>query len=407
MIVRTRGGDREFRSGPVGSSEIPLNLAALVGASGEVITLERATALPACFNAIRLIAENTGRLPLRVYSGFMEKKRTREDSWQWELLHRRPNPERSPFDFWQDVAACIESSGDAFLQKAKSRKRVEAMFLINPALVVVERDRETGELKYCITVKGERLELTRREILHIRGITFNGGDRGVSPIKSEAISSSLARYRHEGSTFRNHASPPGAIKVPGKVDRQQGARIVANWMANHSGDNIGKPALLSDGGDWVPYGMTFEDAQFIEGHEFSVKDIARIYNVPASLLNGMDTQPTEEESRRLLNFGLWGRLKRISDAVYADEDLFPAGADLYPEWYVEDFVRADALTQAQIRHFEIQDGTLLPDEARADKGRGPLKTPPPDRPGLIPQITPVGGAPNPALNGAATNGSGT
>lgn len=404
MIVRTRSGDREFRSGQIGSSVIP-SLTGYVPSSGEVVTIDRATALPACFNAIRLVAELTGRLPLRVYSGFMAQKRTREESWQWDLLHRRPNPDRSPFDFWEDVAACVETNGNAYMQKAKSRRRVEALILIDPCRVQVGRNKDTGELEYRIMTSRGRVTLSKREILHVRGITFDGGDVGVSPIRSEAIGSALARYGHEGSTFRNHASPPGAIKVPGKVDRQQGARIVANWMSSHSGANVGKPALLSDGAEWTPYGMTFEDAQFIEGHEFSVKDIARIYNLPASLLNGMDTQPTEEESRRLLNFGMSPRLKRISAAVQHDEDIFPPDSDLYAEHYTEEFVRADAKTEAEIRHFEIQDGSLLIDEARADKGRAPL----PDGIGKIPQITPVGGAPNPAAaaaNGAAANGSG-
>lgn len=401
MIVRTRGGDRELRSGPIGSSVIPApGSMGWWPSSGEPITVNRAMALPAVFGAIRLIAETTGRLPLRVYSGFQADKRTREDSWQWDLLHRRPNPERSAFDFWQDVSSCLETNGNAYMQKAKSRRRVEALFLIHPSCVQVKRDRETGELRYHVTRGGKYAELTRSEILHVRGLSPDGGDVGISPLMSEAIGGAQARYGHEGSTFRNHASPPGAIKVPGKVDRQQGARIVANWMANHSGENVGKPALLSDGGDWVPYGMTFEDAQFIEGHEFSVKDIARIYNLPASLLNGAETQPTEEESRRFLNFGLSPRLDRISEALLIDDDLFPpANSDLYPEFYTDEFVRPDAKAMAEIYHKLVQVGLILPDEGRAELGRPPL----PKGAGQIPQITPVGGAPNPAV--AATNGA--
>jgi hypothetical protein len=48
--------------------------------------------------------------------------------------------------------------------------------------------------------------------------------------------------------------------------------------------------------------------------------------------------------------------------------------------------------RATVQHSQIQAGTLLPDEARADNGRPPL----PDGLGQIPQVTPVGGAPNPA-----------
>jgi hypothetical protein len=44
-----------------------------------------------------------------------------------------------------------------------------------------------------------------------------------------------------------------------------------------------------------------------------------------------------------------------------------------------------------VQHFRIQNGSELVDEARADNGRPPL----PNGAGQIPQITPVGGAPNP------------
>ena len=66
---------------------------------------------------------------------------------------------------------------------------------------------------------------------------------------------------------------------------------------------------------------------------------------------------------------------------------------LYPEFRVDDLMFADPLTRAQVQHYRVQDGTELVDEARADNGRQPL----PDGAGQVPQITPVGGAPNPAL----------
>lgn len=394
MIIRTRGGDRELRAAPFDSSGIPAPWeGAWWPSSGERVTADRALAVPAVLNAIRLIAETTGRLPLRVYSGFQSSKRTREDTWQWDLLHRRPNPERSAFDFWQDVATCIESRGNAYAYKAKSRRRVEALFLISPDLVAVDRSRQTGELIYKVHRGGEVMELTSAEILHFRGIALNGGDVGITPIRSEAIGSALARYRHEGSVYKNHASIPYALRFKERMSAQQAAEALAIWKRTHSGGgDSGNPGVLSNDAAIEKLGLTMEDAQFIESHEFSVRDVARIFNVPASLLNGADTQPTEEESRRFLNFGLAGRLDRISAALGIDEDLFPARSGLYPEFLVEEFIAADALTQAQIRHLKIQDGSLLIDEARADDGRAPL----PDGIGQIPQITPVGGAPNPA-----------
>jgi hypothetical protein len=51
-----------------------------------------------------------------------------------------------------------------------------------------------------------------------------------------------------------------------------------------------------------------------------------------------------------------------------------------------------------VEHTQIQDGSKLIDEARAERGEGPLPPMPADpeqEPGKVPQLTPVGGAPNP------------
>ena len=101
---------------------------------------------------------------------------------------------------------------------------------------------------------------------------------------------------------------------------------------------------------------------------------------------------TEEDSLRFINFALLPRLRRIERAFAADADLYPEDSALYPEFHLDEFLRADAGTRAEIQHKQLQTGVLLVDEARADMGLPPL----PDGMGQIPQITPVGGAPNAA-----------
>lgn len=416
MILKTRGGlDRELRAAAVWDPETlvipqPWQAGQWYSSAGELLNVEKAAGLPAVFAAIRLIAETTGRLPLRVYSGFRAEKTTAESTWQWKLLHDRPNDERSAFDFWQDVAACLEGHGNAFLHKVKVGQIVQAMFLLNPTKVKIRRRKPDMVRIYVIqTPDGQQIELENSDVIHIRGVTLDAGDVGLSPLQldRETIGTGIARYRTEGNLWRNNAAPPGAIKLPEgrKVSRDEARDVVAIWMMHHGSDNAGVPAVLSGGSDWVQYGVPLKDAEYVAAHKYGVEDIGRIFNIPAELLGGGELrQITEESSRRMLNFGLSPRLARIAGALRSDPDLFPTG-DLYPEFYVEDFVSADALTQAQIRHLKIQDGSMLIDEARAEDGRPPL----PDNIGQIPQITPVGGAPNDAAaaaNGAAANGSG-
>jgi HK97 family phage portal protein len=144
-----------------------------------------------------------------------------------------------------------------------------------------------------------------------------------------------------------------------------------------------------------------EDAQFVEGQRFRVEDVARIFRLPRSSLNAEDQGDIEQETLRLLTFGIGPRLSRIASAVRADLDLF-GDTNLYPEHNVDGLVRTDAATKDQIYHQKVQDGRLLVDEARAEEGLPPL----PDGAGQVPQLTPVGGAPNNNGQNPPTDGGG-
>jgi HK97 family phage portal protein len=196
--------------------------------------------------------------------------------------------------------------------------------------------------------------------------------------------------------------PAAIIEDPAPPDQQKAKKVAAVWYQTH-GDtaNAGRVGVLMGGATLNRLGLSMRDAQFVEGHEFSVSEVARMFRIPASILGAGDLAEVEQDTKRFLSFGLGGRLGRIASAVKADQELFGT-TSLYPEHYTRDFIRLDAATEAEVRHKDVQSGVLLVDEARAEQGRPPL----PDGAGQVPQITPVGGAPNPALTGAGNNGNG-
>jgi phage portal protein BeeE len=111
----------------------------------------------------------------------------------------------------------------------------------------------------------------------------------------------------------------------------------------------------------------------------TVDDAARIMGVPANLL-GAQLQRTvpnlEQDLATWLRFGLGPELERIEAALDRRRELFPAGAQTYPRFDTEDFVRGDVETEDAIAHQQVQDGRLLVDEWRAEKGCRRCRTAP-------------------------------
>jgi HK97 family phage portal protein len=191
VIVRTRGGvNRELRAAnPYAQDFIPspADFGVWSIGSGTGLTVDHIAGIPAVLNAIWLIAETVASVPLLVYRGVRAQKRSAETSWQWDRLHERPNDEQDPFTFWFDVTACIESRGNAFLQKVKFGGEVVALYVIDPDIIQVKRRRPDNAKVFVIGGRDGQVELTSSEVLHIRGPSLKGGDVGMSPLRIEAL----------------------------------------------------------------------------------------------------------------------------------------------------------------------------------------------------------------------------
>lgn len=396
MILATRSGDREIREwGTHNTLTAPSHGGFAVAASGEIVDDASATGLPAVGRAIRLVAGLIGTISICVYEGRKGDKRERDDSPQAVLL-RAPVLGASDYDWRYDVASSLEITENAFLLKLKDNAgRVAELHHIPSDCVDGRIDGRTGQKMFDIVVaNGRRMTLTTDDVLHIRGQTLGGGPFGVSRIRQhrDPLGSMLAAQRFEGSYFRNSARPDVLFVFPEKITAAQ-AKEYGEDVVNKFGGarNAGKPFPIGGGMTVETIPINLQDAQFIEARSLGVEDVGRIMDVEGVLLGatGQEQQDTDAFDR-FLALQMPPRFARIVRALKADPDVFPTGP-LYPEFDVDALMFASPTTKSAVQHQQIQAGTLLPDEARADNGRPPL----PDGLGQIPLITPVGAAPNP------------
>lgn len=403
MLLRTRAGELELRGNPFALTDRILPWSQVSGFStltGLAVNTERAAGLPAVGAAIRLIAETIGMIPLIVYEGDpLERERARE-SWQWELLHDKPNVDQSAFDFFQDAATSIETAGDAFIFKIKVRaNQVEQLIVLDPSLVRIRRDDRNRKV-FDVTVDANRSgggrtqTFTTQTILHIRGWSLKpGADEGTSPIGlfRDALGSSLAMHEFEGRFYRNNARPGGVIEVPGDVSRDKLDKAREIWEESHRGpSNVNRIGVLAFGAKYRDVGLSLADAQFVQGKGFDVEQVARMFRIDPSLLGEVvegQRPVTREVFERFLKLDLAPRLRRIEMALRNDPDLFGDG-DLFPEFLVDAVLRPDVKTRYEAFRLARQGGWLKPNEIREKENL------PPAEGGDEIQVTPVGGAPN-------------
>jgi HK97 family phage portal protein len=380
------------------------------------VTPESAVGVPACDAAITLAAQAVASMRLLVWRGQGFERRPVTTTWQARLFNRAmPNTQQSRFEFWETVEASLTARGNAYVWRTRDDTgRVVALWALHPDQVSVDvvTVRPRGKtIVYRVDVGGGWLdptgsatahggsaEVTSDTILHIRGP--HGGGRVVAPSPIErhrsTIGAAIAAQAYQEAFYTRGTGGGHVIVFPAELPIRQVREAKRLWDESNAGvGNAHGTRVLSGGAQFVPVTLSQQDAEYVESARLTVQDVARIFRVPASLIDGgSDTgRPIspEHEQTRWARYHLTPRLLRLEAALEADPFLFGDGSRDYPMFDRTRMVTGDVVAEAEADVKLVQAGIDLPDEARARRGQPPL----PNGVGMIPQITPVGGAPNP------------
>lgn len=413
MIIESRtGANRLVEARSDFGSSVPPTWAMMSGnlaPDGRIVTSNVAVSIPTVVGALTLISGSAASLPIQIFDGTPGDKEPIYDAWQYTILESYPGPDTDPFQFKFDVFWCLEAFGNAFILKSKNKKGIpEELIVLDPERVRIRNDNGTKVFDIRVGDNQEFRGATANEILHIKNLPKHGsmftGTCGLKLIAAR-LGAELSATEWEGRTFMNNAQPPVAIILGDDAGVDEMKEAYDSWMVSHAGTyNAGKPAVLSGGATIEKLGYNMQEMQMIDAHNFNVLDICRAMNVPLTMFIPPHTKPQGAEDEALVfnTFYMGPRYRRVESAFNSDPDFF-AFEKLYMRFDERSMVRTSVLSQAAAFHDYVQDGVLVPDEVRAELGYMPLEPlmSPEDasnNPGKIPQLTPVGGAPNPSLS---------
>lgn len=398
---------------------------------GATLGPEQAIGAPAILSVIRFISQAVGLIPFNVLRDTDPSANIREravETWQWNLLNRRPAPPPvTPFNLKADIAANFCGFGNAYLRKFKpttvvprfsgQTPRVTELMSLHGGSVSVKRAGADGQQSAPVpngaiyfedSTGTTNVARSTSDIIHIRSFSIDkDGLTGVSPITAcrTFVSASLKRGQFDERHLTNGLFPGLAIEFPRGMSEEQAARWLDVIDQKHKGSGkAGKAIGYPNGANVTPLQISLQDALFADMTRLTMEQACSLYQVPLIFFSTVIRRPiTDDDYRHFTAFCLGPVLRATTEALIADDDLFKPGVDddLLVKPDSSALIEMDPLKKAQIEHTKIQDGTLLVDEVRGDDGMPPLPPIPKDwqeTPGMIPQITPVGAAPNPTVN---------
>jgi HK97 family phage portal protein len=338
--------------------------------SATSVTPTTAQSVSAVYACVQAIAETTASLPLILFRRGEDGDRERAaDHPLYRVLHDQFNPEMTALEGREYLQASVLLKGNGFAKIVRGYDgQVRELWPLNPDNVQVRRT--PSGLVYEHSKDGTRATLLAHECLHLRHRLGDDGVMGVSPIQAArgVVELAQAENEHGRNTFTNGAKLLGVLKFPGRLKAEQRQAIATSWASQHAGAaNSGRTAILEEGVDFQALSMSLEDASWIEARKLSVIEVCRLFRVPPTIVQSMESanySNSVELARQFVTMTLRRHLIAWEQAIAA-KCLTDAGRRTYfAEHSVEGLLRGDSVNRAQFYSSGISDGWLMRSEAR-------------------------------------------
>lgn len=257
--------------------------------AGVPVTEQGAMQLSAYWAAIRNIAEDTAKLPLKVYELINEDgdKREARDHPLWKILHTAPNPLMTAQAWRETMTHHAVGWGGGFSEIVVAlRGGPVQLWPIHPSRVDVKVKEGAGGrvgVEYHVADNaGTITKIPPRRMLHVHGLGEDG-IQGYSVLRwaAESIGAGIGAQQYAASFYRNATVGIGALESDQDLDEDYRRELREEFMAMHSGAlNQFKPILLQGGIKWKNLGLPPEDAQLLQTRNFTVIEIARWFRMP-------------------------------------------------------------------------------------------------------------------------------
>ncbi|RQU96644.1 phage portal protein [Burkholderia cenocepacia] len=358
-------------------------LSALLGSArseaGQIVTPASALSLTVLQNCVTLLSESIAQLPIELYERSGDDRKPATDHPLYSILKFQPNPWQTPFEYQEQsqVAVGLRGNSYSFIDRDQNGVILGLYPLDNDAVTVMKG----SDLMPVYRVYGAD-PMPQRLVHHVRWMSINGYT-GLSPVMlhANAIGHAQAIQQYAGKSFMNGTALSGVIErpkdAPALKDQASVDRITDGWNAKFGGSgNAKKVALLQEGMTFRPLSMTNVDAALIDALRLSSLDIARIYKIPAHMVNELERATfsnIEHQSLQFVIYTLLPWVKRHEQAKTRDLLLPSERKQYFIEYNLSGLLRGDQSSRYAAYAVGRQWGWLSINDIRRLENMPPVK----------------------------------
>lgn len=262
--------ERTFNSATVYSSAPP-----------ELISEDEALQIPSVRAAVELISNSISTLPIYLYQEAANNDITKiEEDDRIDRL----NHDANKFDTAQTIKKLVVKDyllhGKAFIYKKDSSlhyleaKNIRQEIFTEDNITVSRKEYEYIGLNESVKINEEDL------------IVIDSGQPGILVDGGKILQNARQQIEYSTSLLTNSAVPVGMLKAASRLTQTAIDRLRRNFEGIFSGaKNSGRTLILEEGLQYEPISLKPDELQLTEASKQTISEIARLFNIPESLIN--------------------------------------------------------------------------------------------------------------------------
>jgi HK97 family phage portal protein len=348
--------------------------------AGRPVTEENALNLSAWWRAVRLYADVTAALPIKVYERKDNDDRVEvRDHDLSGLISVTPNADQTPQEFWSGMAGGLAMVGNGIAERRFVGKRLVALEPLPGDVYPSRKHNRSGDLEYRYIDRGKEIWLPREKVFHVRGFMLGKSDVGISPLAAgrQGLSIALATEEATGKTFSQGLRTGGFFI--GNANPAQQKQIEETYIEPMRGNDAKNfYGIMPPGFDFKPIAIHPKDAEMLLSRKFNVEEICRFMGMPPIMVGhhaeGQTAWGTGVESiiNMWLTLGYNSFLRYIESSINRWLLSPEERSRFYVEYTRDALLRIDSQARAEFISKMIQNAQMTPNEGRKTSNRLPM-----------------------------------
>lgn len=383
LVARMRQSLRSYWSGPLTSNspEVARLWASHPVASGVTVNESTALRYSAFFGAVNLISSQLATPPLFLLKRDEDNGKSRfpVSNPLYRLIHDRPNPEMSSFE-WRKVMqahALTWMGGFSEIERNQEGRPINLWPLV-PGRVRPFRQTPDSDLQYLVSnAGGGNVVLDRMDVIHIKGLSLDGvNGLSMTDQMSDSLGLGIAAERFGSGFYGNGASFGGVISYPdnpGDLVKKNNRETLA---ARHQGvQNAHRLLALYGGAKYEQIGIAPNLAQFLETRQFQVTEVARWFNIPPHKLGDLSRSTNNNIEQQDIDFYKTTMLPWFTgweqELWYKLVPRLEQNLQII-EFFVDGLLRGDVAARGEFYVKQSLAGAITPNEIRSAENRNKI-----------------------------------